>query len=217
MVEQSIHRRADMTMAAEMANVFEVTSTTENVKYQSQENLILPTDKQKQRNMHMIFPGGGIFFYWQAGVVCFLREQGYDLSTCSFSGASAGALTATLTATDVSFYDATDLALSLAAEGGVWDRSGGLQGIWGPMIDEWLETLLPQSIEECIGRERLSLLVTPIPSFGKTTVSEFLDRRDLIQCNMASVHLVRNILEDRCLRPVEYILCPVGEKKNAHV
>jgi hypothetical protein len=138
---------------------------------------------------HLIFPGGGIFFYWQAGVVSYLREEGYDLSSCSFSGASAGALTATLATAEVDFYEATDLALKLAADAGVWDRSKGLQGIWGPMIEEWLDTLLPASIDGIEGR--LSLLVTPIPSFGKTKISSFLDKKDLIECNMASIHLVR--------------------------
>jgi predicted acylesterase/phospholipase RssA len=143
----------------------------------------------RSEGAHIIFPGGGIFFYWQAGVVSYLREQGYDLSSCTFSGASAGALTATLTAGEVDFYEATDLALSLAAKANVWDRSSGLQGIWGPLIFEWLDTLLPNSLENIDGR--LSLLVTPIPSFGKTKVSEFTDKDDLIRCNMASVHIVR--------------------------
>jgi len=136
---------------------------------------------------NIVFPGGGIFFYHQAGVVNFLREEGYDLSHTSFSGASAGALTATLAATGVDFYEATDLALKMAADAGVWDRSNGLQGIWGPLIEDWLDELLPQSIESVQGR--ITLLVTPIPSFGKSKISHFEDRNDLIQCNMASVHL----------------------------
>eukprot|EP00980_Cylindrotheca_fusiformis_P007725 scaffold1638_cov120-Cylindrotheca_fusiformis.AAC.8 len=105
---------------------------------------------------HFVFPGGGIMFYWQAGVITYLREQGYDLSSCTFAGASAGALTATLTTADVEFYEATELALKLAADAGVWDRSGGLQSIWGPMIEQWLDTLLPESIESVEGR--LSIL-----------------------------------------------------------
>jgi hypothetical protein len=151
---------------------------------------LLLTEEEDNRSSHVVFPGGGIFFYWQAGVVCYLREQGYDLSMCTFTGASAGALTATLTSTDVDFYKATDLALSLAADAGVWDRRGGLQGVWGPMIEEWLDNLLPSSIEEYTKDSRLSLLVTPIPSFGKSKISQFTDRNDLIQCNRASVHLV---------------------------
>ena len=140
---------------------------------------------------HIIFPGGGIFFYYQAGLVNFLRER-YDLSSCTFAGASAGALTATLTAANVDFFEATDLALNMAADAGVWDRSGGLQGIWGPMIEDWLDELLPESIDTLQGR--ISLLVTPLPSFGKSKISRFEDRQDLIKCNMASVHLVSSIV-----------------------
>jgi predicted acylesterase/phospholipase RssA len=95
-------------------------------------------------------------FYWQAGVITYLREQGYELSSCSFAGASAGALTATLTTTGVDFYEATELALKLAADAGVWDQRRGLQNLWGPLIEEWLDALLPESIESVEGR--LSLL-----------------------------------------------------------
>ena len=136
---------------------------------------------------HIAFYGGGIFFYHQAGVINFLRER-YDLSTCTFSGASAGALTATLTAADIDFYEATDLALKMAEDAGVWDRKRGLQGIWGPLIEKWLDSLLPNSIDAL--QDRITLLVTPVPSFGKTKVSRFENRDDLIKCNMASVHLV---------------------------
>ena len=149
--------------------------------------------RENDSGSHLVFPGGGIFFYWQAGVVMYLREHDYDLQSCSFSGASAGALTATLAAGDVDFYEATDLALKLAADAGVWDRKGGLQGIWGPLIEEWLDTLLPSSLEDIEGR--LSLLVTPVPSFGKSKISSFIDKKDLIQCNLASVHLVRKHMD----------------------
>lgn len=142
---------------------------------------------------HNSYPrSGGIFFYWQAGVVCYLREQSYDLSSCSFSGASAGALTATLTCAEVDFYDATDLALQMAKNAGVWDRTLGLQGIWGPLIEAWLDTLLPQSIE-CV-EGRLMLLVTRVPSLEKGRITTFDDRVDLIRCNMASIHLVRTMI-----------------------
>jgi hypothetical protein len=139
---------------------------------------------------HIIFPGGGIYFYYQAGIVQYLREEGYDLSSQTFSGASAGALTATLTSTDVDFYGATELALDMAREAGVWDRRSGLQGIWGPLIEEWLDRLLPPSIDTINDGRRLTLLVTPVPNvLEKTKVSTFEDRQDLIKCNMASVHI----------------------------
>jgi predicted acylesterase/phospholipase RssA len=139
---------------------------------------------------HVVFPGGGIFFYWQAGAVTYLRENGYDLGGgVSFSGASAGALTATLTATGVDFERATDLALHLAAEAGVWDRTGGLQGIWGPMIEQWLDELLPPNALDLVQDNRLSLLITEVPSFGKERVQEFRSRDDLIRCCRTSVHI----------------------------
>ena len=37
---------------------------------------------------------------------------------------------------------------------------------------------------------QLSLLVTEIPGFKKNRVDTFQSKRDLIDCNMASVHLV---------------------------
>jgi hypothetical protein len=97
---------------------------------------------------HIIFPGGGIFFYWQAGAVTYLLEKNYNLDKVRFTGASAGALTATLTTNNVDFEEATELALKLAEEAHVWDRPLGLQGIWGDMIETWLDTLLPEDALE---------------------------------------------------------------------
>lgn len=108
-------------------------------------------NSKSSSSAHFIFPGGGIFFYWQAGVVSYLREQGYDLGGITLAGASAGALTATLTAADVDFYDATQLALDLAEEAGVWDRRGGLQGVWGSLIERWLDEILPCNVVDKIG------------------------------------------------------------------
>jgi hypothetical protein len=66
------------------------------------------------------------------------------------------------------------------------------------MIEDWLDELLPPSIDSLQGR--LTLLVTPVPSFGKDQINTFVDRQDLIRCNMASVHLVREDIfgHDNC-------------------
>ena len=75
----------------------------------------------------------------------YLQEQGYNLSssTILLSGASAGALSATLAKTGVSPYDATTLALQMSDDAGIWDRPLGLQGVWGNIIRDWLDQLLP--------------------------------------------------------------------------
>jgi Patatin-like phospholipase len=139
---------------------------------------------------HLIFPGGGIYFYWQAGAVTFLRERNYDLNATTITGASAGALSAALTATQVDFYQATSLALQMASDANVWNRGLGLQGIWGDLIYQWLDELLPPDAVQLVNHtERLTLLVTPVPRFGKMRVNRFRDREDLLRCLMASVHL----------------------------
>mmetsp|Transcript_24260 Transcript_24260/g.67275 ORF Transcript_24260/g.67275 Transcript_24260/m.67275 type:complete len:284 (-) Transcript_24260:1712-2563(-) len=138
---------------------------------------------------HLIFPGGALFFYWQAGFITYLRENGFDLSNVTMAGGSAGALTATLTSANVDFYKATELALDYAKQAGVWDRKGGLQGVWGQTIDDWLEELLPQNVVPLAEQHELTILTTSIPSFQKERFSHFSSRRDLIECNMASVHI----------------------------
>lgn len=163
------------------------------------------------------FPGGGIYFYWEIGAASYLRDY-YDLNFSSkndnnrrfvqFSGASAGALAATLTATDVDFEKTIKLALDLADQANVWERPLGLQGVWGSIIYEWLDELIPKNedandgLMKYLQNDRLTLLVTPVPAvpdlfstpapdlFSKTKVSSFQDRKELIDCNMASVHIV---------------------------
>ena len=139
------------------------------------------------RHPKIIFPGGGIFFYWQAGAVTYLRDVGYELEDVPVVGASAGALMATLTAYNVDFEEATELALSLCDKYNVWERPLGLFGIWGCIIEEWLDTLLPDSIY--LEDDKLSILLTTIPFFEKSRIDNFFDKKDLIACNMASVHL----------------------------
>lgn len=149
-------------------------------------------------NAHLVFPGGGIYFYWQAGAVTYLRSAGYDVSRMSKTGASAGALTATLAACGVDYAFATERALALSEEANIWDRKEGLQGIWGPIIEEWLDQILPDDAVENLldsnnaATGKLTLLVSPVSDLwnaGKERVDSFADKRDLIRCNMASVHL----------------------------
>lgn len=152
---------------------------------------LLGSDEQ-QTTSNLIFPGGGIFFYWQAGVISYLREKNYPLAQdqIKFTGASAGALCATLTAANVDFEFATKLALDKSREAGIWDRPLGLYGIWGPIIDTWLDELLPDD-KEVLDQvnNKVNILVTRVPSFQKAKISQFESKRDLIKANMASVHI----------------------------
>jgi hypothetical protein len=77
----------------------------------------------------------------------------------------------------------------MSAEAGVWDRPLGLQGVWGGIVRDWLDQLLPEDAQDRVGDDGLHILVTPVPAFGKDRVSTFENREDLIDANMASVHL----------------------------
>jgi len=137
----------------------------------------------------LLFSGGGLYFYWHVGVLTYLREQNYDLKEASFGGASAGSLAATIAATNVDGSEATALALEMAEHAGVWKR-GSLQGVWGCLIYDWLDQIIPRNALDYVTNDRLALLVTPLPLiWKKEKVTTFRDREDLIQCNMASVHL----------------------------
>ena len=113
-------------------------------------------------NSELILPGGGIYFYWQAGAITYIRDK-YDLSHSKMTGASAGALAATLGVSNVDFEEATKVALQLCDDYGVWNRRGGLRGIWGPIIQEWLQILLPDDVADvakdkvCLCRNLLKL------------------------------------------------------------
>ena len=114
----------------------------------------------KSQRPSIVFPGGGIYFWWQAGAVKALQES-CDLDEYSFSGASAGSLSAVFAASGVDMDDAYRSAHRLASENGIWERREGLAGIWGPLIHEWLSELLPENVAElCSGR--VSIMVTEV-------------------------------------------------------
>ena len=111
-------------------------------------------------------------------------------------GASAGSLAATLAVYDVSFEDATNCAVDLSKKIGLWDRPLGLAFIWGSLIEDWLDELLPPSNSfEVPPPGDLNILVSPatIPSVlgfsPRDCITAFKDREDVINANMASIHL----------------------------
>lgn len=131
--------------------------------------------------------GGGIFFFWETGVMKYLMEQ-FDLSKVQLRGASAGGLAVTLAACGVNQDKAVRAAYRLSMENNIWERPGGLVGIWGGLVRQWLDELLPEdAAERCNGR--VKLVVTELPSLQLKYLSEFTSREDLINANMASVHI----------------------------
>ena len=149
----------------------------------------------------IVLPGGGLFFYWQAGALKWvLREQASARLGCEgmrFAGASAGGLAATLACNGVDFDEATALALDLSDRAGVWDRPLGLAGIWGSLIEEWLDTLLPESaaadssgrLGVFVTRLRLAGLWSPLVRAKHDCLTEFGTRAELIDAALGTAHL----------------------------
>ena len=97
------------------------------------------------------------------GVVKYLQQH-YDLSRVDMVGASAGALMVTLAMCNVDSDTAVQRAYDLAKEKDIWNRPLGLAGVWGDLVREWLDSLLPDNaVDICQGR--LKLVITKIPSF----------------------------------------------------
>ena len=137
----------------------------------------------------IVFPGCGIFFWWQAGVVSALAKR-LDLDRAQFAGSSGGAISATLAGCGVTDSERTyDVALRLCEREGAFARGPwGLWGIWGDLVREWLDELLPPDADKrCSGR--VHILVHQLGDGGRCHVSEFESRDDLISACLASTHI----------------------------
>lgn len=71
-------------------------------------------------------------------------EQHYNLSQCCMVGSSAGSMLSALAACDVTPQSALDLAHQLCITHRVFERPLGLVGVWGSIVREWLDLLLPK-------------------------------------------------------------------------
>ena len=93
------------------------------------EGLNLPCVATEQKML--IFPGGGIYFWWQAGVVKALQKH-YNLKNdnLTLSGASAGSISCVMAVCNVDMDHAMNVAIRLADEAGIFTRTGGLAVIW---------------------------------------------------------------------------------------
>lgn len=136
------------------------------------------------------FTGGGNFYYWQCGAAMYLKDT-FDMTDDSLSmiGASAGSITATLLKLDADFNRSIDHAIELAEKSRLYERKAELALVWGPLIRQWLQEVLPDSIEQdtCNG---LHVTVTPaLPIKPPKLVSDFRSKEDVIEAVMASIHV----------------------------
>jgi hypothetical protein len=88
----------------------------------------------------------------------------------------------------------------------VYDRPAGLAGIWGSLIRDWLEELLPaDAAERCAGRVRL--VVTEVPSLRIRYLENFESKQDLIDANSESVDRWRLLLVATAGAAPKHVAC----------
>jgi hypothetical protein len=102
-------------------------------------------------------------------------------------GASAGSLTATFLLANADFKFASEKALELAENNKVYERKSGLAGIWGNLLKEWLEIVIPNEVTSS-DFEKLHISVTP-PLKPSKLVTGFQNKSDVIEACLASCHV----------------------------
>lgn len=134
------------------------------------------------------FSGGGIYFWWQAGAARYLMEN-CDLNALPVMGASAGSITATLLALNVSFDKVAEIAIRIGDDLKVWERKSGFAGIWGDVVKQFLEEIIPENLDRN-ALARINVLVTPRYLVGgPKLLSKFINKADLVEAIMASIHI----------------------------
>mmetsp|Transcript_6044 Transcript_6044/g.6183 ORF Transcript_6044/g.6183 Transcript_6044/m.6183 type:complete len:275 (-) Transcript_6044:380-1204(-) len=139
---------------------------------------------------HVRFSGGGVYFWWQAGCCKYLQEnQIIKFDSLPIIGTSSGALAATLLVTGSNFDHAADFVIEQAYRYKLFEKPTGLAGVWGPIVREWLEEILPKDIP-LKSTENLFIAATPVSLCrGPELLQGFESREDLIDACMASVHI----------------------------
>ena len=122
-------------------------------------------------------------------------SERFDLQRARLAGASAGALSASAAACEVDLTEGLELALQLTSGAGAVEDGGkfGLAGVWGGIVREWLHCILPddahKSCSSCVHVAVKSVPRLHRPWFATQLVHEFSSREDLIDANMASLHI----------------------------
>lgn len=128
-----------------------------------------------------------MFFFWEIGVLKYVAEN-FNMRQIEMIGVSAGALCSVLIACGVNPDRAVREAFRLSVENDIWNRPGGLAGIWGALIRQWLDELLPSDADlRCSGC--VSIIATEVPTLRLRCLNNFKSREDLINACMASVHI----------------------------
>ena len=148
------------------------------------------------------FNGGGIFFWYQSGCCQYLQEHGFlehaMTEDMKIMGTSAGSLSAALLASNADFNQAADYAIFQAKRDRLLETKK-LAFVWGSIVNEWLDEIIPEGTEEekelnPLIKNNLMISVTPLSSLRQCKpcqkiLRDFEDKADVINACMASCHI----------------------------
>jgi predicted acylesterase/phospholipase RssA len=149
-------------------------------------------EERKKPATAVVWRGGGIYFWWYAGVCQQLREEGVDLGRLHHVGCSAGAIAAVLAASGVDFNRAWTVALAhLERNGALQNGAKACAGIWGDILRAFLDEVLPPDAHRiCTSLVTVVVSCVGLPAvFWREGVSEFPTRDALLDAVMASAHV----------------------------
>lgn len=118
----------------------------------------------------------------------YFQEKGSLRLDVKIQGISAGSLSAALLVTNSSFSKAASYAIMQAKRENVWTNPTGLGGIWGDLVEEWLQELIPsETSAETLSS--LFVVATPFPLGSPKLLHSFPDKKDLINACLVSSHI----------------------------
>ena len=129
-----------------------------------------------------------MFLFWQIGVLSVLKQQ-FDLSRVVMTGASAGAIAATLTAAGVDHDEFVRLCLQTCDDMKLWTRRLGLIGKMGSLMERVLHQLLPQDTADRLRDHNISMILTPFGSTEVVRIHNFRTKQCVMDAVMASAHI----------------------------
>jgi hypothetical protein len=136
-------------------------------------------------SQHIIFPGGGVYFWWQAGTIQALKETlKLDSGSFTMHGASAGSISSVMAACDINLEKAMDEAMDLPK------KSKGLSH--GHLIEKWLNKILPEDCHiRCTNRVNISITTITMSFFPlhRKVINVFDSKQDVIDACLTSSHI----------------------------
>lgn len=102
-------------------------------------------------------------------------------------GSSAGALSCVFTKCRIPSDRALQVCFDIMEKKDVNNRWWGLIGIWRSILQEWLETLLPENVAELC--QNVHICVSELPFCQIRSHTHFKDKKDVVECLLASCHL----------------------------